>query len=213
MKLCKIAVLVVALALVSQMAWAGQGDKMFRFHLGYVEPTGDYKETFDETPTLLQALGYTIEADSAIGPEVGFEYMFNDKVGFDVNLGYFDHDVEISGGGSSETIGDVTMMPLLFGANFHLTQDKNVDFYVGPTVGYVMFGDLDFTSKFGGDSVGIKDDFGYGVNLGLDVPINDKWSFSTGLRYFVVGAEIDESGAPTVDIDPIAVRVGAAVNF
>jgi outer membrane protein W len=209
MRFLKLTVLVAALALISQLAAAGEGDKILRFNISYVEPTGDFSESVSSG--LQQEL--SIEAESAFGPEVGFEYMFTDMIGFDVNLGMFGHDVEAELLGDDAKIGDIDLMPLLFGANFHLMRDKKIDLYVGPSLGYIFFSDLDVVDD--SSDVPVKDDFAYGANFGVDVPFHDNWSFSAGLRYLLVGAETDESGVENIeiDIDPFVVRVGFAYEF
>jgi outer membrane protein W len=92
-----------------------------------------------------------------------------------------------------------------------------VDFYIGPTVGYAMWGDLqpkDMAVEFGiEEPQKLKSDFVYGANLGFDFPFHDAWAFNLGLRYLWVKAEPDAAGAESIDVNPLIVTVGISYKF
>ena len=137
-------VLALVVLVVSIPAMADQGDKIIRFGIVYVSPGGDYTETFEDELYFEQL---TIEADGAIGPYVGFEFMVTDLIGIDATLLLTDHDVdgsmlEIFDGevvfDEQMQIGTISSMPLLISAHFHVVQNDVLDFYVGPTIGYIF---------------------------------------------------------------------------
>jgi outer membrane protein W len=204
-------------------ALAAQGDMILRFGTAYVSPTGDYSESYEEGS---YTGWYKEEADAALGGFVGFEYMFTDLFGLDATLLYSNHDADYSwvdmidgevDDSESGTYGDISFMPFFVGANFHVVQNDAIDFYVGPFVAYVMYGDVDSVDGPEFDAC-IKNDLGYGVVAGLDVPFGSGgWMFSTAIRYMKTGAESDEDPEffdnYTVDVDPVILQVGVGVKW
>lgn len=184
----------------------------FRGHLDWVSPTGDTKIE-----------GEKVEADDAFGFGLGYEYQFTDLMGVDFNLLWANHDAK----SGSETLGDTTVTPLTVGLNFHLSKNDKFDFFLGPLVGYVMYDDISVKDEFGGGDIKLKNDFGYGLQLGLDVPFNENWAFTAGLIYLQTKAEIDEDVAghdggmetassdntDEIDINPWILRAGLAYKF
>jgi outer membrane protein W len=215
--------LVLALAMLIAVipAMADAGDKIIRFGAAYSSPTGDYKEIYQDE-LLYEEL--SLEADAALGPYFGFEFMATDLLGIDFTLIHTDHDVDacmyVVYDGMVEvdehmTIATITTMPLFISAHFHVVQKSAFDWYVGPTVGYVFFGDLDFVSEFEEPSVSVDDEFGYGFVTGMDFPIGGGgWNFSTALRYVFFDAspsdlDLDEA----LGVDPWIVHVGASKRW
>ena len=216
-------VLALVVLVVSIPAMADQGDKIIRFGIVYVSPGGDYTETFEDELYFEQL---TIEADGAIGPYVGFEFMVTDLIGIDATLLLTDHDVdgsmlEIFDGevvfDEQMQIGTISSMPLLISAHFHVVRNSAIDFYVGPTIGYIFYGDLEFLSEFEESDTPIKDDFGFGVVAGIDVPFGSAgWNFSTAIRYIQSDAEIDESGIEgpdSIGLDPWMLHLGVGKRW
>lgn len=170
-KLALLAVPVLMMFLVTSFAWADAGDRIFRFGLKWVSPTGDLStaqsgslrfEDVTEPGWIDITITGNFEPDSTIGYVIGFEYLFTDLVGIDFNVDYSKHDVESTIGGSAlftpddpppspETVsifgrqnGDIAIYPITVGVNFHLSRSDVVDFYLGPFVGYVFYDDLEF---------------------------------------------------------------------
>ena len=215
MKLMKILALVAIVALAVPLANAADSKHKFSFFAGYAMPMSDYSES-ETIGDVVE--GISIEADDAFGYGIGYEYRYSERMSFGASLSYWDHDVNATYSEDGETlfdgkIGGITAMPILFDLNFHFL-DK-LDLYVGPTIGYVMWDDLslDDTDFEDAGEVPINDAFAYGVNVGLDIPLGENWAISGGLRYLFVDAEIDESDAPSVGIDPLLVTVGVGYKF
>ncbi len=247
---------------VSSSALADAGDKIFRFGLKYISPTGDL--TWQDSSSQdfnIDGSMFTFEfseqgkaeADSTIGLGIGFEYMATDLIGIDTNLNYSKHDFDetISGSvtitpwigdppvpdpGSSETgqliatrSGEISMIPLTIGMNFHIFQSDSVDFYLGPLVGYVFYSDLEtdagstefitasyvFPVSWESEKISIKDDFAYGAVLGIDTPFGSgEWNFSAAAKYLKTKAEVDEAySSEEIDIDPWVIQIGFGYRF
>jgi outer membrane protein W len=220
----KVSLALVILVMVASLpALAAQGDKIIRFGAVHISPTGDLTEIYDEPPYLETD---TLEVDSALGGFFGFETMVTDLIGIDGTLLYGSHDVDVSivelfDGevvfDEHGTIGDISVMPLLISAHFHFAQRDKYDFYAGPTIGYVMLGDLEVVPDFEEADIPVKDDFGFGAVIGMDVPMGTGgWNFVWSARYLKFGAEVDEvdiKGPDTIDIDPWMILVGAGKRW
>lgn len=105
--------------------------------------------------------------------------------------------------------------------------------YVGLGVNYTTFFSEKISSPLGGalgDLLGVtsaklslEDSYGVAVQAGVDIPVNDKWSFNLGVWWIDIGTEADidvgfadgSAGAVSfdVDIDPWVYNVGIAYKF
>lgn len=256
-KLALLIIPVLMMFLATSAAWADAGDRIFRFGLKWVSPTGDLSTTqsgsirfedVTEPGWIDLTLAGNFEPDSTIGYGIGFEYMFTDMIGLDFNLDYSKHDVDSTFSGSTtftpddpppnpETVpisgsqnGEIALMPITAGVNFHFAAGESVDFYVGPFVGYIFYDDLEFEegsiafefSAIGplelilsSEKVSIKDDFTYGAVAGVDVPFGGMgWMFSGAFKYIAATAEIDETGVDEeLDVDPWEIFVGLGYKW
>jgi len=133
--------------------------------------------------------------------------------------------------------GDISMMPISVGVNFHVMQKEKINFYVGPFISYVMYGDVKWdkrteyatltpddplldplTGSFSesiSETSKIKSDFGFGAVIGIDVPFGSKgWTFSSSLKYLSTKAQVDEEGwTPEIDINPWILNIGVGYKF
>lgn len=230
---------VVVLCLIGSwtVAEAADGKNVFRFGAAYVSPTGDIsgEESVNEDlgdGTMLSLEGtLTLEPQGEIALLLGYERRVTDLFGVELMVWNAKHDVDGSFDGEywlldsgtgeliengtiqfTETLGDVKVMPLTAGLNFHLTRQSRVDLYIGPTIGYVFYGDLDVEDE----RLSIDDDFTWGATLGLDLPMGDKgWIFSGALRYLDTEASPDDLGPgdQSMDVSPWILQVSAGYRF
>jgi outer membrane protein W len=211
--------LLVDLALVvPQFALAGDKKHEIGLLVGNLSPSGELA-----TDLVLggETLPGTLELDSATGYGIAYQYRLNEKFSLGAALLWSKHDVLVWTLPESGMIGSTTFTPLLMDGNFHLfRKHKSVDFYVGPTVGYAMWGDLqpkDIAVEFGIEEPRkLKSNFIYGANLGFDFPFYGTWAFNVGLRYLWVKAELESAGAQgidSIDVNPLIIAVGISYRF
>lgn len=173
----------------------------------YLSPTGDGT-----------ILGDTLEADSAWGGSLGWEWRCGHWVGIDLNAIYAKHDIEVVGSGK---VGDTAFVPITLGLNVHVTPEKSpVDVFLGPFFGYALFDDIEtqvdgFTLKSDVDS-----SFIYGVNLGIEVPAPKRgWAFFAAVKYIVADYDADltvdgaDAGDLRLDVDPWVGQLGIAYRY
>lgn len=192
------------LLLVSNLVWSDVGKNNFRFGLQYVNPTGDLRDI---------ELNETWEPDHAIGLSFGYEHVFLNRIGLDINLSYSKHDLVLSGDETS-TFGDINhLIPLIAGLNYHFLRNRFVDFYFGPFAGYVFYGKIDLADS-NTVTTSIQNDFAFGAVLGLDVSLTGKgFMFSSALKYLQTTAEAGFPGFDELDIDPWVIQLGLGYRF
>jgi outer membrane protein W len=188
---------VAALLALPQVQAEDNGNPTIRVGAMWVSPTGEFSDVTQ-----------SISFDNAVGAEVGFEFLPLKWLGVEGVVGWVKQDVT----GSEvfqpeETVGDVSLIPLTANVNFHVINTKLINFYVGPSFSWMMWGDVNTSDPLESD-VKIKDSFGYGVNAGIDFGIGEDFIIYGGVRYYWADAEDEQPGGAKVPVDPLMVRIG-----
>ncbi|MCP3964635.1 MAG: outer membrane beta-barrel protein [bacterium] len=152
---------------------------------------------------------------------LGLEYRFSRRLGLDFAVSFVEPAVgltlEPAGGGLIATTDKLSFTPITAGLNVHLTPGRRADLYIGPIVGYALYGDLSFDAGPEGQAnFTSDDDFALGAQLGVDVAIGDgPWSIDAALRYLDTDLEAtDEDGEITdIDFSPIMFSFGIGYRF
>lgn len=196
-------VLVILGIALPQVAVAQEMKNDIGFVVSYLSPTGDYTDSF----------GDKIEADSAIGFGGAYKHRLNETMSFGASIMFANHDVTACSMGICVKGGEVTNVPILFDLNYHFPTAGDVDPYIGFTLGYSLWGDLEYVAEVGEPDESIDGSFNYGLNFGLDFPMSNDWKVVVGARYLVQEAESSESAGETVDVDPFIVSIGIARGY
>lgn len=202
-----VAAVVVASCCIAVPAFAEKGDMRVQFGLLYNLPTGDLSEP-----------GETLELDDSLGGQVGFEYMVTDTIGIEPEFAFANHCVEVNDSGIPDfELGDIDYRALMANVNLYVLRQDKIAVFVGPTVGYVFWGDLDVKSDYFGEPATYKADgqFAFGVNAGVHAPFGDsKWAFSGELSYQFLDVSLQGSPIePDLGVDPVQLRAGVSVKF
>lgn len=229
---------ILAASALSSAAWSAEPKSVLRFGLGYALPSGDLTESASfggvdlGDGTLLSFDGsLTLEPQDAPALVVEYEYRLSERIGMGAGLfraspgvdgralgTYWINDqttgdlIETGSLDATEKVGDLSILPLTFAANIHLSPKSKADFYLAPVVGYVSYGDFDLS----GEKVAVKSAFAWGATAGVDLPLGKgRWLISGALRYLASEAEIDEPGAggEAIDLTLLVVQVGAGYRF
>ena len=100
----------------------------------------------------------------------------------------------------------------------HLTPDSQFDLYFGPVFAYIIYSSFDLITDpwFYREGFVTENDFGIGINLGLDIRLGDAgWALSAAFKYLETTLEAsppDESIGRT-DIDPMIFSIGVGFRF
>lgn len=194
--------LVLTLSMFST-AFAEMPDGAVRVRAIHVDPQSSFSGVFDVQG---QPTPATISAQSSAGLAFGWEIAASERIGIETDIAIVDVDFELASQGVGVDFGSALMIPMTLSVQWHLTNSKKVDLYVGPMASYTLWGNLE--NDLG--AVSLDGDFGFGVRAGLDVPMSESWALSTRLDYFTAAAA-DPSAS--IDVDPLIVGLGLAYRY
>ncbi len=182
-------------------ALAEMGDMQVRFGVLYSIPMDESTEGV-----------VTNEFDSTLGFQAGFEFGVTDLIGVEAGLSSVDYDISQRAVDQAELDwGDIDVLTLAVSANFHVIQSEKIDLFLGPSIGYAFWGDLktvDSPQEFPAD-----DEFVYGVNAGIDLPLGDGgWAIGGTLRYTFSDVSLG-GGSSDLGVDPLELGVGFSYSF
>ena len=195
---CVVALFVVGFA----PAAAEKGDKQISFGILSSMPTDDLVD-------VLVTGTQTTELDSAIGAFADFEFHVTDLIGIEPGVSSVDYDLTVIEPGFPIVNGDTSLMTVTVNVNFHFKRDNGLDLFVGPTVGYGFWDDIQvdgFPAPFSTD-----EEFLYGINAGLGYPFGEGgWGFTAELGYLSV--DVAPPGGD-IGVSPIQAKVGLSYSF
>jgi outer membrane protein W len=164
----------------------------------------------------------TASADGAFGLGLGVEYLATERFGIELGVMRATPDINVRleaplYGTSISESDELTMTPLTLGLNVHLTPNAPVDVYIGPMLAYVMYDDIELELGDEREVIRFEDDFTWGVNLGADYPLGERWSLTAGVSYLDTVLEDKSDDDEDDDNDSYfgttVFSVGAAFRF
>lgn len=191
----------VVLALCSASVTSGIAEEVGigRIQVGQFKPSGEWRGT-------LGGINAIVEGDTATVVTFNFELRPRKHFGFEMGLSFTDVDfvVSVPGAGSAK-LGSAFAMPFTLGANYHfLKRGSRVDVYLGPSIGWVLWGDLRLEDD---QTVSTESDVAIGGQVGVGVKLSEKsrWTFEATVQYLQT-----QFGDETlkIDVDPMMLRVG-----
>jgi outer membrane protein len=213
------AALAVGLAAGVQPASAlDQGDWLVRLRAIGVLPTG---ESDGIEPDLMTS---ELEAQEAVMPELDITYMATRNVGLELILATTPHDIDGKGAiAGLDKVADSWLLPPTLLVQWHFFPDAQIRPYLGAGVNYTVTygedasGSLE-TALGGPTDVDLDDSFGWAVQAGVDIGIDENWFANVDVKYIDidVDAKITTGGVTRktdVAIDPVIVGVGVGYRF
>jgi outer membrane protein len=210
------AIVVVAAfcSLYPTVANAGDGPWRFRLFAVSMNPTGDTVFVPDTGERI------HFQADGGYGGGLELEYRVSHRlgIGFGAVTASPVIDVLIDEVGVISASAKPRISPVYVELNLHLTPASRADLYVGPVLAYVVYSSFDLVADpwFLREWFETEDDWGYGINAGLDIPLGDGGWFVTGaFKYLVTTLEASppDEGVGRSDIDPMIFSVGVGYRF
>jgi len=149
--------------------------------------------------------GADVNLSSEFGYEVGVEWRPVNRLGFE--LAYLDvtQDVEIDG----DTFGEIDFNPMNLTLNFHVINRNAFNWYIGPTISFVDWGDLEVPGQGSAD---VDSETTYGASTGLTIGLGETFALQFGVRWLTSTAESSELD-DEVDVDPLFATIGVAFRF
>lgn len=205
------------LALWAVPAQAEQGDVLIRTRAILVAPTESSGPVQPAFP------GSEVGVSDSVMPEVDFTYMITDHIGAELILATTRHEAQ--GGGSLagiDTLASTWVLPPTLTLQYHPVPAGKVRPYVGAGVNYTWFysekASDALTGAIGQTRVTMDDSFGYAVQAGVDIDLNDKVFLNLDVKYIDIdtrarlytGATYNEA---RISIDPIVAGIGLGMRF
>lgn len=210
---------VSATALMATPAMAKQGDVLVRVRAINVMPNENSSSVLPGFP------GEEVSIDNSPAPEIDITYMATDNIGFELIAATTKHSASgVSGTtGSIGRLASTWVLPPTLTAQYHFAPEGAVRPYVGAGINYTIFWNEDATDALetavGPTSVRMSDSFGWAVQAGVDIPINERMFLNLDVKYIDINTTATltttAAGTQTVDInlDPLVVGVGIGMKF
>lgn len=218
---------ILALPLPAQ---AEAGDWLVRLRGISVIPTDDsglISLHAGGTQTPLSGSG--VGVNNAVVPELDITYMLHKHWGVEVIAGIANHDVSLqgpgpvlSGLGLTDGFGlfDTWVLPPTVTLQYHFTPDSRFRPYIGAGANYTAFLWDDATDSLeaaiGPVEVNTRNGWGWALQAGMDIDINEKWYFNVDVKYIDVDTTASlhtDLGSLFVDVKVDPVVVGAGIGF
>lgn len=174
-----------------------QGDWLMRFGASYVDPKSDNSEI--------------VEVDGATSLTVNLTYMVTANLGIELLAAYpFEHDIDLVGGGE---VASAKHLPPTLSFQYHFLPDGGFQPYVGLGLNHTQFFSEDTTGALAGTDLDLDRSWGVALQVGADVPFNEKWFMNLNVRWMDIDTDASLDGAELgkVEIDPFI--YGAHLGF
>ncbi len=187
-----------------------------RFNLSWVDPTGNSVSTSIGHGNIHVGIG------AGAGAGLQAEYRLSPRLGIELGVlaaANFEVTSRISHGSAGSGISLNGFTPFSLGLNFHLTPEHALDFYAGPQLALVTYGNdqtwWDWDLSSGGNRASTGSDWAWGLTVGLDIPLGKRgWLFNTNLRYIETDVEQSRGNVRfDGEFDPVIFSVGFGYAF
>jgi len=165
-----------------------------------------------------------LDPQPAVVPELDITYMATKNIGIELILATSPHDLDMTGALSSlNKSAESWLLPPTLLIQYHFMADGSIRPYVGAGVNYTISyaenasGSLE-TALGGGTDVSAGNSWGWAVQAGVDVDIDDRWFVNLDVKYVAISLDttLTTGGVQRqtdVDINPIIVGVGVGYRF
>lgn len=192
----------VSTALLCSRA-AVAGDWVVRGGLHHIEPSSDNG----------QAAGMDLDIGSNTRPSVSLTWMASDRVGVEV-LGAvpFRHKVDLKGVGN---VGSTRHLPPTVSVQYHFLPGAMIQPYASVGLNYTRFFHTRTTGALSGSKLKLEDSWGLAGQVGVDVPLSERWLVGADVRHMDIDSDVKLDGAKVgkANIDPWAYGLYVGYRF
>ena len=169
-------------------------------------------------------LGGKLGVNNAVMPELDITYMFTNSIGAELILATTKHKIVGADGLSAAgKLGSTWVLPPTLTLQYHFAPDAAIRPYVGAGINYTIFYSEKTSPTLDGAlgapaELNLKSSFGYAVQAGVDVPINDRMSLNLDVKYIDITSTAHIKAGATaadvgVDINPLVFGAGLGFKF
>lgn len=159
------------------------------------------------------ASGLKADVNDDVKPTIGLSYFLSDKLAVEVIAGTTQHTVKAVGPGTDVEVHKTWVLPPVVSLQYHPFPAAKFSPYVGAGLNYMLF----YSSKDkNGFKVKLDDGFGYALQVGADVPLNERYNLNIDVKkvWFETDASINGGALKSkVKLDPIVASVGIGYRF
>lgn len=154
--------------------------------------------------------GTDVSIDDSVVPELDITYFLTPNIAAELILGTTPHDAEVTS--PNVDLGSVWLLPPTLTLQYHFAPEGRIRPYLGVGVNYTIFYGKDEPS---GTTVDYENGFGWALQAGVDIPIDDRWAINIDVKQIFLSTEVTVNGAvkADVDINPLLVGVGVGYRF
>ncbi|MCF4167663.1 OmpW family protein [Zavarzinia compransoris] len=177
---------------------------MIRGRALVVVPQEDLNSTSPALP------GASVSIDNSVVPELDITYFFTPNIAAELILGTTPHDANVHN--PNVDLGSVWLLPPTLTLQYHFAPEGKIRPYVGAGVNYTIFYGKDEPT---GTTVDYDNAFGWALQAGVDIPINDHWSMNVDVKQVFLSTDVTINGAvkADVDINPTLIGFGLGYRF
>jgi outer membrane protein len=161
-----------------------------------------------------------VSVNNSIMPEVDITHMVTNNVGFELIAATTKHSVSGTSGttGGIGKLASTWVLPPTLTVQYHFAPQGKVRPYVGAGVNWTLFysekASNELETAVGPTNVKLDSSFGWAVQAGVDVPVNDRMFLNFDVKYIDIDtdARLRTTAAGTqrvgVSLDPLVFGVG-----
>lgn len=221
--LCIAAAITAGCSVSSAANAQSAGDVQVKLLATMVDPDGSIDRV--ELDGIGLPAGTNTRADTSYVPTIAVEYFVTRNLSLETICCVTQHDVVGTGPlAGAGLVSNANIVPATLTVKYHPLRGAAISPYIGAGPTYFLFIDEragPATRALGATRNHLSDEFGFALQAGVDVPINDRglaisidakrYFVSTTARWFVAnGTEVLRTRH---DLDPWVVSVGLAMRF
>jgi outer membrane protein len=188
-----VAAMAAAVAAAVPAAQAAEGDTILRLRAIQIQPDVD-----SDVPGL--------DVDDETTGEIAITSFLSPHWALDLGVSWAEHDIT----GNGTKIGTAEIWPVNLILQFHFTREGPVRPYLGAGVNYTRF---DKVEVLGGNPDVDKNSVGPVAQVGLDIPLGDRFLINVDAKKFWAGTTFNGVPNGDVDIDPWVFGAGVGFKF
>ena len=175
------------------------GDWLLRFGASDVVPKSDNHEI--------------VKVDDALGATFNLSFMMTANWSIELLAALpYKHDIKLIGDGK---VASTKHLPPTLSLQYHFVPNSSFQPYLGGGINYTKFFSEKTTGALQGVNLSLGDSWGWAVEAGVDIMLNDRWFLNLDARYIEIEtkAKLDGASIGKVKINPMVYGAHIGIRF